>query len=282
MLKLPHITLFLLVLIPALLACAPEDSVQEAASTEPAVSPVEAAPAEPGLVHTEGSCETVFEGQICSWSKSRGDELLSFGVTVPMTTVESAPSVGEMAFPPITLARVAMTDDVKRATGVDHLGVNWEIYGHPPQTFMTPHFDFHFYLMPGEEVAAITCEDVTMPDPAIVPEGYVLPDEHIPEMNITLIGLCVPEMGMHAVNAEEAAAEEFFDGTMIVGYIYGNPHFIEPMIAKHTLMRREDFDFTLPDVGDRGEGLANPSDFIGSYDADTDAYHLTFMMASAD
>ena len=162
------------------------------------------------------------------------------------------------------------------------LGVNWKIFGHPPQTFMTPHFDFHFYMLSGEEVMAIDCQDVTMPDPAIVPEGYVLPDEYIPEMELMLVGLCVPEMGMHAVNAEESAAEEFFDGTMIVGYIHGKTIFVEPMIAKHTLMRRQDFDIVLPDMGDRGSGLTNPADFMAYYDAENDAFNLTFTMASAD
>jgi hypothetical protein len=266
-------------LFPAILfACHQEDASHQAAVEHAATEPA----AEPEMIITEGSCGTVFEGEICSWSKSKAGELVSFGATVPMSTVESAPSEGEMAWPPVTHARVAMTDEVKAATGIDHLGVNWEIFGHPPLTFMTPHFDFHFYMLPGDEVAAIDCEDLTMPDPGIVPEGYVLPDEYIPEMDIMLIGLCVPEMGMHAVNAEEAGASELFDGTFIVGFIYGNPHFIEPMIAKKLLDRREDFTVALPEVKGRGEGKANPAAFNGYYDKDIDSYHLTFTMAESD
>lgn len=270
-----------LILLVVLGACHKDDASHHAEAEHSATQIAEEAP-KPELVLTEGSCEPVFEGEICSWSKSQGDELVYFGVTVPMSIVESAPLEGEMVFPPITHARVAMTEQVKAVTGMDHLGVNWEVFGHPPVTFMTPHFDFHFYLIPGEEVMAINCEDLTMPDPAIIPEGYVLPDEYIEEMDIMLVGLCVPEMGMHSVNAEHASSMEFFDATMIVGFIYGKTHFIEPMIAKKLLDRREDFTVAMPQVGDRGEGLANPVKFEGLYDEEIDAFYLKFTMAGSD
>lgn len=271
----------LLALVPALAACTQEDSHPQVSAEALATQAAELAPADRGLVTTMGSCENVFGGDICTWSKSRGGELVSFGATLPMTTVENAPPEGEMAWPPITEANVLMPPEVTAKTGYDHLGVNWEVYGHPPRTFMTPHFDLHFYSMPVTDVLAITCEDVTKPDPADLPEGYILPDDYIEEMNVMMVGLCVPEMGMHALSAAAAELEEFFDSTMIVGYIYGKPHFIEPMVAKHALMRREDFSTDIPKFGGRPDGLADPVEFHAYYDAEADAYQLTFSMVSS-
>ena len=57
-----------------------------------------------------------------------------------------------------------------RATGFDHLSVNWEAHGHPPALFLTPHFDFHFYTVAPDRVAAIDCADLRKP--AQLPTQY--------------------------------------------------------------------------------------------------------------
>jgi hypothetical protein len=250
---------------------------QEAA--EPTLAdqaPPESAP-EPELQLVQGECKAVFDGEICTWGKTRGDKLLAFGATVPMSTVESAPPEGELVMPPVTYARVALPPVVKDITGVDHLGVNWEVYGHPPGTFMTPHFDFHFYTRSGAEIEAIDCSDLSKPEQ--LPDGYILPDIGIPEMNMTLVGLCVPEMGMHSVLEAEIETDELFDGSMIIGYYQREVIFIEPMVAKDHLMKRQDFDLAMPVLTGRGEGVATPADFEATFDTEQDAYHLVFTMS---
>jgi hypothetical protein len=197
-----------------------------------------------------------------------------------MSTVESAPAEGELVMPPVTHARIALPQAVRDATGVDHLGVNWEVYGHPPTTFMTPHFDFHFYTWSGAAIEAIDCSDLSKPEQ--LPDGYILPDIGIPEMNMTLVGLCVPEMGMHGVLESEYNNTEFFDGSMIIGYYNQEVIFIEPMVAKHHLMKRQDFDLDMPRLAHLRQGTATPADFEARYDASQDAYHLVFTMAGGE
>ncbi|NIP19169.1 MAG: hypothetical protein GWM87_14155 [Xanthomonadales bacterium] len=262
--------------------CSEESTTPQDVAGAPAM-PAEAAPTAPAdteVTRTAGECKAVFDGEICTWGDSRGDELVAFGATVPMSTVESAPPEGEMVMPPVTLARVRLPESVRNATGVDHLGVNWEVYGHPPTTFMTPHFDFHFYTWTGAEIEAIDCSNLTKPE--TLPAGYILPDIGIPEMQMTLVGLCVPEMGMHGVLESEYQNTEFFDGSMIIGYYEQEIIFIEPMVAKAHLMKRQDFALDMPKLEGRGDGIATPSDFEATYDADQDAYHLVFNMAGGE
>lgn len=267
-------------LLAALAGCSEDQPTQQADAGQAPVRQEAPAPVEPAVTRAQGECKAVFDGEVCTWSESRGDELLAFGATVPMSTVESAPAEGELVMPPVTLARVALPQQVKDATGVDHLGINWEVYGHPPTTFMTPHFDFHFYTWSGAEIEAIDCADLSKPD--MLPAGYVLPDIGIPEMNMTLVGLCVPEMGMHSVRESELNNTEFFEGSMIIGFYRREVIFIEPMLAKDLLMKRQGFDLAMPRLADRGEGVATPAAFEAAYDGEQDAYHLVFTMAGGE
>lgn len=221
----------------------------------------------------EGSCATVYGGEICTYGVISGSAVVEFGATVSLSTVENAPLDEIPVFPPINLARVAFPDEVRSASGVDHLGINWEVQGHPPETFQTPHFDFHFYMTDGTTVDGIDCSDTSKPD--VVPAGYELHDMPIPGTDMMLVGTCVPQMGMHAVNAEHAARSEKFDATMIVGYYASEPIFVEPMITRDLLLRRENFTLDMP-AGVAGINV--PAAFEGTYEADTDSYRLQFRM----
>jgi hypothetical protein len=207
-----------------------------------------------------------------------GDEVTEFGATIPLSTVENAPLEGEMEFPPVSLARIPVPSDVARATGINHLGVNWETHGHPPGPFLTPHFDFHFYTVSGEEVEAMDCADLSKPE--AVPAAYVLPDLEIHGMG-TLVGLCVPQMGMHAVPAADMEAEGLFSATMIVGYYGGDVIFVEPMVARDLLLSRENFDLEVPVVADAGPSVTWPAAFSAVYDEAAQAYQFTFSLPRA-
>lgn len=223
----------------------------------------------------KGACQSVFEGEVCTWAEVEGDQLLAFGATVPDSTINNAPLDAEMVMPPITYARIKMPSIVKKATGIDNLGINWEAQGHPPATFLTPHFDFHFYTIGGDEVMAIDCSDTRKPDE--LPAGYVLPDMETPDGG-TMVGVCVPQMGMHALVEEEMNAPGVFEATMVVGYYSQDLIFLEPMIARDKLLSHENFSIAVPPVSGRAEGLTWPAGFTARYDQKAGAYQFNFSM----
>lgn len=109
--------------------------------------------------------------------------------------------------------------------------MSWNPHGHG-EPYTAPHFDFHFYLQPMEEVTAIRtgpchefidCEDLvraTVPVPEqFMPAGY-------------LRGASVGAMGTHYVSerAPEVLGEPF-TYTWIYGSYEGHISFYEPMIT---------------------------------------------------
>jgi hypothetical protein len=222
----------------------------------------------------QGECADTYDANVCTWATLDGtDSVIEFGATVPLAAVERAPHEMEMAWPPLATAIVRMPAEVIAATGVDHLTLYWEPHGHPPGAYLTPHFDFHFYNVSTGAREAIDCADETKP--AAVPEGYGLVDMEIPDLGM-LVGLCVPDMGMHALLASELESDEIFDGTMVIGYYHGAPIFFEPMIARDMLMRRQSFDLPMPAVPGLPQRVRYPQRFRVEYDASTDAYRFIF------
>lgn len=228
----------------------------------------------------EGECQTVFEGDLCTWGTMAGDEVTEFGATIPVAFVENAPMEGEMVFPPPFVAVVALPAEVAAATGFNHLGVNWELFGHPPQTWLTPHFDFHFYTVTPDAVQAISCTNTTKP--AELPDEYVMPDLEIPEMGITLIGSCVPAMGMHSALEAELAVTDLFESSMLVGYYEQDLIFLEPMIAKAKLMQEQSFPMKIPAVPNAAANVKWPTSFEAVYDEATRSYRFVFSGFSTD
>lgn len=219
-----------------------------------------------------GSCQIIFGGEVCTWGTMVGDQITEFGATMPMATVQNAPAEAEMAFPPVSVGVVPLPEAVQAATGFNHLGVNWEPHGHPPGPFMVPHFDLHFYTVDPEIVEAIDCEDVTKP--AMVPAGYTLPDVEIPELG-TLVGLCVPRMGMHAILEAEVDGTEPFGASLIVGYDRQQVIFAEPMIAQSMLLEARTFTLEMPAAA-AGPDVRWPRSFQAVYDEAAQSYRLVF------
>jgi hypothetical protein len=239
------------------------------------ISACGAPPAEaPQTVALAGDCAEIFGGQVCTWGTAdAAGAVTEFGVTVPMTTIEGAPEHMEMTWPPLASGILRMPAEVTTATGVDHFTFYWEPHGHPPGAYLTPHFDFHFYGINQATREAIDCADTSKP--ATLPAGYILPDEEIPDLG-TLVGLCVPAMGMHSAPAAEFESDVVFDGTMIIGYYQRSPIFFEPMIAKHLLARRQPFNLAMPSVEGVPAGVRFPTAFRAEYDAATDSYRFVF------
>lgn len=232
------------------------------------------ASAPPEDVALAGECGDAFGGQICTWGTAdAAGTILAYGVTVPMAAIEGAPEDHEMTFPPIANAVLAMPAEVIAATGVDHFTFFWEPHGHPPGAYLTPHFDFHFYGIDKATREDIDCADTSKPD--ALPADYILPDEEIPGLG-TLVGLCVPQMGMHSAPRAEFESDVVFDGTMIIGYYQRSPIFFEPMVARQHLLRRASFDLVMPTVSGVPAGVRYPGQFRAEYDAASDSYRFTF------
>ena len=222
---------------------------------------------------THESCVTTLGGDVCAWVVLEGDAVVEMGATIPMTLVEAVPADAPMVWPPEPLVTIPLPAEARSALGIDHMTVNWEAHGHPPTAFLAQHFDFHFYSIAQDAVRAIDCSDETRP--ATLPTGYTLPDIDVPGMG-TLVGLCVPGMGMHAMPTPDASATDVFDASMIVGYYRGSPVFFEPMVARDFLRRRSSFDLPMPAVVGLSPGVRYPTAFRADVDAASDAYRLVF------
>jgi hypothetical protein len=224
-----------------------------------------------GSRSTGETCTTVLESRVCAWVTLAGGDPVELGATIPMALIEAVPPDAAMVWPPAELGVIELPAEARAAWGIDHLGINWEAHGHPPATFMTPHFDFHFYSISREAVRGIDCTDVSKP--SAIPGGYALPDIDIPDMG-TLVGLCVPRMGMHAMPAADAGARDAFGASMIVGYYGGTPIFFEPMVSRALLLERSDFSLPVPSVEGLPEGVRYPSELRAKYDAEKQEYRL--------
>ena len=236
-------------------------------------------PAEEEPVFVEGECQTIYGGDICTWGVTLGENVVEFGATVPLSFVQNAPLDDEMVWPPVTLARIPLPTEVSTRTGINHLGLNWEAHGHPPGTFLTPHFDFHFNTVSSEAMESIDCADLNKPE--VLPAGYVLPDIEIPDIG-NLIGLCVATMGMHGLPEADMSAENLFGASMIVGYYAQDVIFVEPMIARDKLLEEESFIVAVPAVEDPGENVVWPSSFEAVYDDTSQSYRFTFSMSPSE
>jgi hypothetical protein len=200
------------------------------------------------------------------------------GALVPMATIENAPSAPSMDWPPVALAMLDIPEGARAQSGFTHITVYWEAGGHPPAPYMTPHFDFHFYTIAGADRMAIDCKDNAKP--AALPVAYDLPDQPLPPdmakmMGVsTLVGVCIPTMGMHSLLKSELESKETFRGSMVVGYYHGKPIFVEPMLTKAMLMEKKSFELAMPDVP--GMTGAHPTKFRADFDAAQQAYKFTF------
>ena len=211
-----------------------------------------------------GSCQPVFKAQVCTWARVVGSHVVALGATVPMAAIEGGPADMAMAWPPVAEAVIPLPAVAQHGTGVDHLTVFWEAHGHSPATFMVPHFDFHFYVIGDSARQAIDCKATEKP--ATLPAGYLLPDQDVPGLG-TLIGICVPQMGMHATLAADAQSPSPMTSTMVLGYYHTVPIFFEPMISEATLQERKTFTLKVVAPGGAAAGVKYPTLFEAQYDA---------------
>jgi hypothetical protein len=219
------------------------------------------------------SCSVMLGSDVCTWVVLDGAVVTELGATVPLSLIEAVPLDAEMQWPPAPLGSIDLPEEARSGLGLDHMTINWEAHGHPPASFMVQHFDFHFYNISKERVGAIDCADTAKP--ATLPARYALPDIEVPGMG-TLVGLCVPTMGMHAMPSPDVDATEPFEASMMLGYYGGDPIFFEPMVSRGMLLRKADFELPMPKAQGLPPGVRYPTEFRAEYDATADAYRLIF------
>ncbi|HEY1803603.1 MAG TPA: hypothetical protein VGG45_03915 [Terracidiphilus sp.] len=216
-------------------------------------------------------CGTVFGAKVCTSYRLEAGKVTQFSLRVPIALLDQAPATAPMVWPPKADAAIPFADAVKDQTGFTFSNIYWNPMGHVPEAYMVPHYDFHFYFVPPETVAGIDCKDTNKPN--AIPAGYAMPDENIPPIG-ELTGICIPEMGMHAIPAGDLTTKTWA-GSMLVGYYSGKPVFIEPMITKALLMKKQSFSLEIPEIA-ATPNVRYPKKFNAVYSPESASYDFTF------
>ena len=219
-----------------------------------------------------GTCGSVFGAKVCTSYRMQSGKVTEFSMRVPIAAIEQAPASAPMVWPPKADLVVPFATEVHEQTGFTFANIYWNPHGHTPAVYMVPHFDFHFYFAPEEEVQGIDCKDTRKPQ--IIPAGYALRDEEVPKLG-TLVGMCIPAMGMHAVPATDLDGKTHWEGSLLVGYYGGKPIFIEPMITRELLLRKHSFSLPVPKIEPTAH-VRYPKRFNAIYDPKSESYDFTF------
>jgi hypothetical protein len=225
----------------------------------------------------QGPSGDLWGSKVQSWaSVDAQGRVAEAGFTVPMKALRAAsPGAGHQGMGPDLV--LDFPEVVKRTTFLDHMEFWWEPQGHPPERFLVPHFDLHFFGVPAAEVAKIDCKDLTTPAPELTPKGYapaVPPGANAAEF-------CVPLMGFHSVPLSEFSAPGQlkpgrFDHVMIAGFYGGRFIFTEPMITQAVLLQKETVRLAVGRPDKVGRKTLYPTTFVAQYDPTQDAYRLVF------
>ena len=220
----------------------------------------------------KGPCGSVFGVKVCTSYRTQAGKVTEFTFSVPVAAIEKAPANVPMVWPPKADVNVPFAPVVTEQTGFRFANIYWEAGGHPPAVYMVPHFDFHFYFAPEQSVEGIDCKDTSKP--RVLPAGYALPDVNVPMVG-ELVGVCVPAMGMHAVPEADLKTKAPWKGSMLVGYYSGKPLFIEPMVTRALLLRKQSFSLAVPEI-EPAPHVRYPKRFRADYVAASKTYNFTF------
>ncbi len=218
---------------------------------------------------------TVIDGaRVVTWAlvSPQDNEILAAGITMPLKLIDNQPQQGGSG-PAGAIASLEFPAIVQETTFFNHLELHTQPNGHPflpfaanPNRYRAPHFDFHFYSIPEEQVRAIPF--VPLPLPAVpanrLPAGYRQP------------GPSELEMGRHSGPLSEATATDPWRAVMITGFKPDGSqmHFVEPMITRATLLERQDFSLPMPMPSEFGRQTLYPTSFEAVFQGN--AYHLVF------
>lgn len=124
----------------------------------------------------------------------------------------------------------------------NHVGLGWNPHGHEPEfIYGLPHFDFHFYGITPQAVAAIPAYEAdsmkfkNWPAPQYFPATYINPGGGVPQMGCHWLDVTSPELNGAA-----------FTQTFIYGSYDGKVTFYEPMITEAFIKANPSFSRDIP------------------------------------
>jgi hypothetical protein len=130
----------------------------------------------------------------------------------------------------------------KAATVFNHVDLGWNPHGHEPEfIYGLPHFDFHFYTITPEAVAAIPPYEVdsskhkNWPASDYFPATYFNPGGGVPKMGVHWLDFTSPELNGAT-----------FTQTFIYGSYDGQVTFYEPMITEAFILANPAFERAIP------------------------------------
>lgn len=214
----------------------------------------------------EGKTGTLFGAEVTSFARvakvDGNDVVQSVGVIVPMAAFTSAPA----SHPYQDDVVLEMPEIAVQQTIVHHLRANWLPSGHGPSPYGEAHFDLHFLRGTIDAIDAIECRaNKSKPAADKLPDGYGPPD------------MCVDGSGDHAWPLADKEPGATFSASLIMGYWAGNVVFIEPMITKSLLLKKETFAMTIPKPASAGgETTLYPTHMTASFDGENERYTFEF------
>jgi len=161
--------------------------------------------------------------------------------------------------------------------------LDWNPHGHePPNIYTVPHFDFHFYMVPGSTRDEINpanpqyaAEASNLPSGDLVPPFYVVPGPPA--------AVAVPHMGVHwsDVRSPELqgllgnpAGYQPFTKTFIYGSWNGRFTFLEPMVTLEYLQSHPDATSPISVPARYAQSGWYPTSYRVTYDAQAKEYRV--------
>jgi hypothetical protein len=178
------------------------------------------------------------DGHVRSWINITRDGNIPLAIGIEFTDDAFQNLPDHPANPADNFFALKVHQKAMAVTPFDHIGINWELAGHPPPGIYTvPHFDMHFYKISLADQLAITGVPGPAPAAGYLPASYVIR------------GATVPQMGTHWLDPsspELSPAHTPFTHTFIYGSNNGHVHFLEPMITRAFLLSGTSVDIAFP------------------------------------
>ncbi|CAN5169523.1 DUF5602 domain-containing protein [soil metagenome] len=191
-------------------------------------------------------------------------EPTSLGATLSESVLSSLPTSATV----VILALPAEAAD----TPFNFVRVSFSPAGHPPPgIFDKPHFDFHFFLITEQEVAAIGPADPNFAQKgAQTPEQAFIPPDYVPDP------IAIPGHGTHWT---DPTSPEFqgqpFTATFLYGFYEGRVIHLEPMVTSAFLLTQPNFSPPIKLPASFAEPGLYPTSYSVKFDATGGEYVIS-------
>ncbi|WP_256006739.1 DUF5602 domain-containing protein [Pedobacter deserti] len=181
----------------------------------------------------KGPVKTVNGGQGYTWIETTPEHIpVAVGIRLSADALnEPATSIMHEGHDGVSVFELDLPQS-KVSTVFDHVTVDWNPHGHPPENVYTKaHFDFHFYMISKAERDQIPAFETDPSKFNIHPETGYLPEGYFP------IPGGQAKMGVHWADptSPELNPGGTFTQTFIYGSYDGKVNFYEPMVTREYL-----------------------------------------------